>query len=206
MSRAYKAEVDVFCSVRECLDENADYDLLLLDLDLESPSGLDIAIQTRKRNSNLKIAVLSSIESYNSDVFQIDPCGLLIKPIEDRQIIDMLEGFFFKRDSGEEIFQYNYRKMKKRIPYNNILYFVSNNKHVEIHTADGKTEKFIGKLSDICDSFPIHFIRVSKSYIVNAKHIQKYGKKSLILYNEEVINISAPHRNTFTELIAGMFT
>lgn len=195
-------EVDILSSGEECLrqiSQNIEYNLLILDLD--DINGLEIGKSIRKDNKQLKIAFVSSVERYDSKIFQVEPCGLLLKPISVNKIRDMVEGVLIKKSYSHAIFQYDYRKKRKQIRFNHILYFMSNNKHVEIHCVEGKNEKFVGKLTDICDNLPAQFIRISQSCIVNRNHVIEFGSSSVRLINNMFFNVSKPYREDYRMVI-----
>lgn len=65
-----------------------------------------------------------------------------------------------------------------KIPYSSIVYFESDRRIVKIYT-DREIEFFYSKLDDL--DLPTHFIRISKSFIVNSEFISKIVNDKIFL-------------------------
>ena len=102
------------------------------------------------------------------------------------------------------IFNHATRKTQLNVPLKNIKYFQSDLKHVVIKYCDGQEERIFGKLQDIenkliSDSPRCFFIRVHKSYLVNALYVFKLDKadRTVELLDHETIPVSeAQYLNT----------
>lgn len=90
-------------------------------------------------------------------------------------------------------FTYYRRPEYVSTPLTNILYFTSEGRRIHLVSTD-YTNSFYNKLDDVeqlLQQKNCQFVRIHKSYLVNAKHIIDFGKKSLILKNGETLRISS---------------
>ena len=101
-----------------------------------------------------------------------------------------------KNSIDGELFVWENRGMRYRIPYGGILYFRSDRNYIYLRLKNGEELHFLGKLSNIEHQLPPRFfVRVHQSYLVNRTAIRVIDKqrKALRLSNGEEIYISKAH-------------
>jgi YesN/AraC family two-component response regulator len=67
------------------------YDLLLIDIDLEDMSGLDVIKSLIKKDSTPLVIFLASDETYAAQAFTLDAVDYLPKPIIKERLLDAIE-------------------------------------------------------------------------------------------------------------------
>ena len=73
---------------------------------------------------------------------------------------------------GRNVFVWENKGMKFRIPYGSILYFRSDRNYVFIRLKNGEEYSFLGKLTDVLKTLNEHcFVRVHQSYLINKSAI-----------------------------------
>lgn len=95
--------------------------------------------------------------------------------------------------SKKESFHCQSKTLQCHLPYNQILYFESDLKHVLIHISSGKVLRLYRKLDEIeAEVNPRVFLRTHQSYLVNRTHISFIEKpaRALVLSNGERVFIS----------------
>lgn len=85
--------IDVFYrgeEFQEVLKKKAYYDIVFLDIELNTTTGIDIAhsIRDEMDNEAMQIIYISSKQQYAMDLFKTRPMDFLIKPLSEEAIIE----------------------------------------------------------------------------------------------------------------------
>lgn len=98
-------------------------------------------------------------------------------------------------------FTYTNNSVTKLVPYNNIFYFSSEGKKINIH-LENKSDSYYGKFfqleSELKNS---NFFRMHKSYIVSFDKIFSIMKNSVVLINGTELPIGRKYQKEFEEFI-----
>lgn len=170
-------------------------DLLFLDIELVTTSGIEVGryIRNTLENHDLAIAYISSKSSYAMELFKIRPIDFLIKPIRYEDVAEIMEEALKLHRRRKQIFEYHAKGIYGTVQCKDILYFSSDNKKINIMTPDGVLV-FNGRLRDILPKLPDHFIQIHQSYIINLDHMRTCTYESVTLTGGVVLNISQPYR------------
>ncbi len=205
-----QTEVSVWYTGEGCcssLRNDTKIDILFLEQNLPGKSGIEVGRYIRKelQNNIMHIIFISASPNNLLKVFQVHPYDFLIKPITQHQIFDVLEKLLFIDEQDRRYFTYVSRKSLNKIPYGEIQYLSSNNRHIEIHLKDGNMREFNGCLKNKMDRLPDDFVRIAQSYIINLKYVKKCKYDSVMMMNGDVINISQPNRKTFRDKLSAYY-
>lgn len=198
-SKKYKINMQIDTCEKETdiIDIVNNYDLIFIDIELESLNGIDIAIDIRKCNTDIKIIFVSKHSKYLERGYKAHADRYFLKPI------DQLE---FELEMEDIIKDYKYNHMGfydkkiycKKIYYKHILYIEFLQRKTYIHLLSGKVietplslKEWLLKLEDY------NFCRIHKSFIVNIYNIEEYNKTSIKLKNDEIIPLSRVYYNDF---------
>ncbi|MDE7323839.1 MAG: LytTR family DNA-binding domain-containing protein [Lachnospiraceae bacterium] len=170
-------------------------DLLFLDIDLVSTSGIQIGrrIRNELENPDISIAYISSKSSYALELFKIHPIDFLIKPVSAQDIWDTINEALRLYNRGNTVFDYRANGYSCRIPHKCIIYFYSENKKINMVTKDS-TVQFTGKIKDIIEILPESFIQIHQSYIINMNYICECSYETVKMSGGVELNISQPYR------------
>ncbi len=195
-----KIDIDIYQSgerLNEQLQKGYHYDLLFLDIELQSIKGMTIGETVREvdKYDNTYIFYVSSKSQYALQLFKTRPLDFLIKPIDYRSLKKAMQ-FFYDLYSKENLcFEFSYKKQFFKIPYESILYFESVDKKIVIHLVDGSTREFYEKLHNVELSVNRFFVLIHQSYLVNYLKIISLTYENVELINGEKLNISQSKRN-----------
>lgn len=151
------------------------FDLIYLKIELEKQSGLEIGdeIRNRQQDTVTQIVFFSQYPHYAMKLFPLRPTDFLLLPFEKSRVIDSLQTANQISPLRQPMFSFSNRKTVKNIPYQNILYFESKNRKIDLYHTNGM-DSFYGKLDDIEAELKQHFfLRIHKSYLVNRAHIRR---------------------------------
>ena len=170
-------------------------DLLFLDIELVSTSGIQIGkrIRNELENPDISIAYISSKSSYALELFKIHPIDFLIKPVSAQDIWDTIDEALRLYRRGNTVFEYKANGYSCRLPHKYIIYFYSENKKINMVTKDS-TVQFTGKIKDIIVILPECFIQIHHSYIINMNYISECSYETVKMSGGVELNISQPYR------------
>ena len=134
------------------LQAEAPIDILFLDIELEEKiNGIFVGKKIRMdlRNEITQIVYVSALEEYAIQLFQNRPMDFLIKPIKQEDIDKIMNNYIHVFGKKEKhVFEYRVGKNQYRIGYDDIIYFQSTGRKVEIVTYDKRID-FYSSMDEI---------------------------------------------------------
>ena len=121
------------------------------------------------------------------DLFQCRPLDFLVKPLKYSEVSGSLETMKKRHIINKKIFVYSSNKTAKRIPVENIMYCISQNKQITMALHTGEYIQFRGKLSDTVKKLPD---MTFKSYLINLNYISEYSADKIKMTDGTVLGIS----------------
>lgn len=194
-----RVDVDVFYtgeSLIEFLIDGAYFDIIFLDIELHSLSGVEVGrkIRDELKNESTQIVYISGRDSYAMELFDIRPLNFLIKPLKAEKINEVVKKAISLANKSNQFFEYkaNYNTIK--IPVKDILYFESSGKKVRM-TMQNEAHEFYSKLTDVENQLNNqNFIFIHKSYLVNHLYVIEHRYEFVKMSNETVLPISQQRR------------
>lgn len=190
-------EIDVFTSGKAFEEELNEkyYDLILLDIVLSDLNGIELGRKIREElnNDTSLLIYMSGYSEFAMELFQFQPFHYLKKPIEP---VAFRKVFYqacdkIKKDTG--IFEFKFGRSIQRVPFSKICYFEGDNRRVKIVTdrkifyCYSTIEKLFSKINMEKEGF----IRIHKSYAVNANYISSFTTKKVSLFDGTELTVSA---------------
>ena len=156
----------------EALLESKQYfDFIILDIEMDKVSGIEVKEIFYNRNNQSRIIFLTNYEEYMSDSFGKNVYGYISKDVLHKMDIPLNKIF-------KELLEHRLIKISEDIIDLYEVYYVK---------ADGP---YINKIHNS------NFIRIHKSYLINMRYINEINNKFLILDNDERLPISKSNRKT----------
>ncbi len=181
--------------------KNNHVDLLLLDVQMQEMSGIEMLQQLQQNPITILITANAqyAIEAYNLDVIDY-----LVKPVLFNRFNKAIEkaSDFFAYSTKEKPIQYMFikvNKVLKKIYFEEILYIEALSNYINICT---KTEKNIvyQSVKYFEEVIPKHFCRIHKSYIVNLNEVTAYTRFDVVI-NSNKLPIGRKYLNAFKKSI-----
>lgn len=188
------------------LNQDSTLDLICFDVTLQD--SITMVEELRRKNKTAFIALIADISISPMQYMKpsIMAASLFLRPLKNIQVRERLEELFqsfFKetnRESNSEAFVYENREGRVRIPYDRILYFESRDKRIYLCTEE-KEVTFYETLDNLMEALPSYFFRCHRSFIVNAKKIERVqiSQNTIILEGDSMIPVSRSYRNVAKE-------
>ena len=191
IKKIYSGE-DLLCEIQY----SGCFDVIFLDVELGSLNGLEVARAIRKTDNITKLIFISSHHQYYKEAYEVQPFQFLDKPIEQNKLYTVLEQIYHAVKEKETSFSFAHQRVNYRVLCNDIIYFKSESRYVNI-VCKGTSYQFLGKLDEverILFERKSNFLRIHRSYLVNAKNIKEYSYENIVLVNGEELMISRNQR------------
>ena len=159
-------------------------------------------MQKDLRNEITQIVYVSALEEYAIQLFQNRPMDFLIKPIKQEDIDKIMNNYIHVFGKKEKhVFEYRVGKNQYRIGYDDIIYFQSTGRKVEIVTYDKRID-FYSSMDEIEKQLNKEiFWRIHKSYIINNRYIKEFSATEIGLENAIKLPISRTYREEIKKKI-----
>ena len=199
-----KIEIDIFNNgetLIEELRENTQYDLIFLDIELGEINGVEVGhiIRDDMEDYTTKIVYISGKNSYDRQLFDVQPMKFISKPIEEEKVIKAVLLAIKISDKENKAFEFKNFKSTVKVLYSEIIYFESDKREIKIVCVK-ETYSFYGKMEEIKKHLPEFFIQPHRSYIVNYEQIKHFKPDELIVFTGDRIPISQSKRREIKEI------
>lgn len=166
-----------------------DVDLIFLDIQIPSLSGIEFL---KLLNPAPQTIITTAYSEYALDAFELDVRDYLKKPFSFERFLKAVNRISPKPDPGQiHSFQpngvidesfafFNVNKTMVRVLFNDILYVESMREYIYVYTPKGR---IITKMSTslIEKMLGPNFLRVHRSFIVNAKKVTAFNAEDIFI-------------------------
>jgi len=193
--------------VIECMKQEP-WDVVFLDIEMPSTSGVEVGMLIREqlKNYNIRIIYVSAKSEYAMDLFRINTFDFLIKPVKYEDIAKVMDKLIVNISRREESYLYQKKGQTVRVKLENILYFESNLKKIQIVMDTGKDE-FYSSLRDVYEQLKDkRFFLCHKSILVNYDRVSSFYYDRLEMDNGEELEISQAKRKEVRQLLSEMWS
>lgn len=184
----HAVHLDAFDSAESFLfhyaDEN-DYDILLLDIEMESMDGVTMAKQLRRDNETVQIIFITGYTDYIAEGYEVAALHYLVKPVKEEKLFSVLDRAAEKLRKNEKVLHFEISGEMVRVPVYQIRYAEVMANYVTIHAAEDVTVKMT--LGDLEKELDERFYRAGRSIIVNLTQISRVTKTEIKLSDGTVI-------------------
>jgi DNA-binding LytR/AlgR family response regulator len=172
-------------------------DLLFLDIEMPEMTGLQMLQAIKDPPATVLITSRTdlALEAYDHGVIDY-----LVKPIKyqrfyvaAKKALDYSGRFSLVQKEGGTVFiKVNNQLVKIRLEH--ILFIEALADYVIVHLQNGQQHIVLTTMKGIAEKLPENFIRIHRSYIVNADHIEFIEDASVIV-SKKILTIGNTYRN-----------
>ena len=192
-------EYEVFFCVEELQryisEQDENFDVFILDIEMKEMSGIDFAKKLRENDVNALIIFMTSHSQYVFDVFETITFDFIEKPLTVEKIKKVLEKTKKYQGIAKKSFVFSYRKNNYSIAFSNISYLEKEGRKVWVYTTDEKRYQCNMTLAEIWSQLDIEtFGMLNKSLIVNISKIEGIIGENVILQDGKNLYISRNYK------------
>lgn len=171
------------------------YDIYILDIEMQDCNGLDIARKIREKNLLAVIIFLTGYPRYIFKAYDVMVFNFLIKPVKQEKLEEVIYNAAIFLEHTKDTFCYSFNKVEKTVQSKTILYFEKKGRKVMLHTLD-ETDQFYMSLDKVLEQIDqTIFVRVSHSVIINFNFLKSISSDQAELNTGEVISISRAYKD-----------
>ena len=181
-SLGYLVQLDTFSTAEGFLfhyEEEKDYDILLLDIEMGDMDGVTMAKHLRKENDTVQIIFITGYSDYISEGYEVAALHYLMKPVKEEKLCSVLERATERLSKNERVLNLKSGGEIIRVPIYQIRYAEVYGKYVTIHAASDVMVKMT--LNELENQLDERFYRVGRSAVVNLTKVSRVTKTEIRL-------------------------
>ena len=181
-SLGYLVQLDTFSTAEGVLfhyEEEKDYDILLLDIEMGDMDGVTMAKHLRKENDTVQIIFITGYSDYISEGYEVAALHYLMKPVKEEKLCSVLERATERLSKNERVLNLKSGGEIIRVPIYQIRYAEVYGNYVTIHAASDVMVKMT--LNELENQLDERFYRVGRSAVVNLTKVSRVTKTEIRL-------------------------
>ena len=181
-SREESVALEMFPSAEAFLfayDEDKNFDLLLLDVEMGGMDGVSMARRVRAGNKTVQIIFITGYSDYIAKGYDVAALHYLMKPVNREKLFGVLDRAVERLKISQRCLNLDMGGEMVRIPLYEIRYIDVRQNYVTVHAEHEYTVK--RTLNEFEKELDSGFTRVGRSMIVNLNRIRRVTKAEVML-------------------------
>lgn len=166
-------------------EEQPDFDILLLDIEMGAMDGVSLAKRLRQKNETVQIIFVTGYSDYIAEGYEVSALHYLMKPVKEEKLFAVLDRAAEKLHKNERLLNLKIGGDMVRIPLYQVRYVDVQGNYATVHAKEDYTVKM--SLSELYSELDDRFYKVGRSSIVNLTGISKVTKTDIHLDDGAVI-------------------
>ncbi len=164
-----------------CWEDEKDFDLLILDIEMGRLSGMELAERIRGEDEEIPILFITGYETYMAQGYEVAAIQYLLKPLSKEKLFAVLDRLQRKRKPEEKLTFLTGEGVLLLAP-SDIWFAEARGHQCILSTARGSCQirHSITELLKML-SGQKGFVRCHRSYLVNLRHISAITKTELVM-------------------------
>lgn len=190
------SEIEVFPNGTSFL-KHSGYDIILLDIEMDSENGLKLAENYRSLHSNAIIIFITSHNEFSRQGYYVDAFRYIIKENLNYELPEALKSAIYKLSLSCDIKLHLLNIGDTTIKTNQIYYIETEKRNIRIHFAH---DSFLASnnISEVYEQLlPFHFYRTHKSFIINMEKVRYFDSENIYFTNNETAMLSTRNYSEF---------
>lgn len=164
-------------------DAEKDFDVLLLDIEMDGMDGVTLAKELRQGNEALHIVFITGYPDYIAEGYDVAALHYLMKPVKREKLAEVLgRAVQIGKKTSPSLLVITDRETL-RILYDDIYYAESQGHYMSFHTAK-EEYRLRMTVSEALEKLGEGFYRCSRSYVVGLRHVSRITKSEVMLENQ----------------------
>lgn len=185
-------QLSAFSSAEQFLfeyDENQNFDVLMLDIQMGDMNGMELARKIRSIDSHVQLIFITALTDYLSDGYEVAALHYLLKPVSPEKLFTVMDRAMQQFHKTETYLLAVIDQTTKRIPIKDIICAEAFAHYILITTRE-ETFELRETMSTLADKLGNSFVRPHRSYLVNLRYIHSISKTQILLDNKQTIPLS----------------
>lgn len=174
-------------------EDEKDYALLVLDIEMGEISGLELAKKIRLQDQGIPILFVTGYDEYMQYGYDVAALHYLLKPVQKEKLFQVLDKLG-EREESQICLIVNAGNEVRRLPFSAVFYVEADGHGSILHTADEKipVRESFGEMERQLLSTE-EAVKCHRAYLVNLRYISAIRGAELILDQGERLPIARSH-------------
>lgn len=207
--RGQRAELSCFDSAESFLfswEDEKDYTALILDIEMGSMNGMELAKKIRETDHDIPILFVTGYAEYMQFGYDVTALHYLMKPVNKEKFFSVLDRLPEGQKEAEKLlFQTDEGNVS--LPLGEIWYVEADGHRCALHTQDTvlSLKENISSVEKRLTGYE-SVIKCHRSYLVNLQHVSVVLKEELVLDNREKVPLSRNLRKAANDAFIRCYT
>ena len=184
-TRNFKVAAEKFPSAEAFLfryAEEKDFDILLLDIEMEGMDGVALAEKIRDTDRDIPIVFITGYPDYMAKGYDVAALHYLMKPIDRGKFFEVMDRAADAAGKRRHPLLLDTGKEKLLVYPEDILYAESQGHYMVLYWKGGE-QKLRMTMQEMLQFLGDGFFQCSRSFIAGLRYISRITKKTVILVN-----------------------
>lgn len=171
----------------------AQYQLALLDVDLETMTGIALGRRLKQQNPELVLVYISAYLEFAPEGYTVRAFRYLLKRDMERMLPSCLDAVLAEHSWECRTLPIRQGRRETEVPLDQIYYLESDLRKINVYgeTLHKPLCSYYGKLTDLPASLQEDgFLRVGRSFVVNMRYIRQISNYKVMLQNGVELGVS----------------
>lgn len=182
-------------------DYTADYDLILMDIEMAFLNGMKTAEKIRKLDSDVMIIFITNMPQYAIQGYKVNALDYMLKPISYFSFSESLKRALLRvKNEEKEYITIALKGGKMKLDISKICYVEVQDHLLIYHTTEGEfvTKGTIRDAEGQLDQKK--FFRCNRCYLVNLEYVENYLGNGITVH-KDMIQVSRGRRKPFLDAL-----
>ena len=139
-ARSLNIEIHTFPSAEAFLftfSEEKDFDILLLDIEMNAINGVELARRVRGEGDRIQIVFITGYPDFMEEGYEVAALHYLMKPLNSDKLAHVLDRAVKNLDKAEKYLEVVFNRETEYIPFGKIRYIEAQLQYVTVYTDSG---------------------------------------------------------------------
>lgn len=160
------------------VDKSAD--ILLLDIQMKSMDGVELAQKIRSENEEIQIVFITGIPDFMAEGYEVSALHYLMKPLKEDKFYSVLDRAAIKLKAIPRTILLPRAGGNIRLKVDNIVYIEVLSHIVTLHLVD-RDETVRMRIADVEELLGEGFFRCHRSFIVAMRYVSRVTRTAIII-------------------------
>ena len=172
----------------DCPDA-ADYDALLLDIQMKEMDGVQLAKEIRKKNADVQIVFVTGYDRYMAEGYDVAALHYLMKPASYDKLAPVLDRVLAGRKKAAPAVILHSEGERVRVRLDEICYAEATGHTLTVYCQSGslRVSQTLGALKETLGD---GFAATHRAYLVNLAHVRRITKTDVLLDDGSSVPLS----------------
>ena len=169
------------------------YDIYIMDIRMEKMDGIEAAKRIRAEYPEPIIIFATNYQEYAIEAYEVNTWRYIQKRKLKEKLTEAYDALLPRLlEQENEVYVIEKKSNVEKIFYDDIYYMEKDERYTVIHCRNGQKKRVRKAISEVYEELATEeFIRLSKGFIVNLRHVMSMQDHCILLRNGETVVVGA---------------